>query len=175
MTSSCLQVQICVIFFPYSALHLALRRPIDHISEDFLGGTVIRICLPVQEIRVISLVGMVPHAACTTTADSILQSPWAATTEAWVPRSPCASTREITPMRILCIAVKSSPHSPQLEKACTATKTQHYQEKTLIRGLQVFGSVCILVFLFKPLPHAASPDQFISQLSLFPQESISCP
>ena len=121
-----------------------------------------RICLPVQEIRVLSLVGMVPHAACTTTAHSILQSPWAATTESWVPRSPGSSTREITPVRILCTTVKSSPHSPQLEKVCTATKTQHYQEKMLVRGLQIFGSVCILVFLLKPLPHAASPDQFIS-------------
>ena len=128
-----------VLFFPYSALYLALRRPIDHISEDFLGGMVIRICLPMQEIGVLSLVGMVPHATCTTTTDPILQSPWAATTEAWVPRSPCSSTREITPMRILCTAMKSSPHSPQLEKVYPATKTQRYQEKTLVRACRSLG------------------------------------
>ena len=77
-------------------------------------------------------------------------------------RSPRSAARKTTPRRALSSTAKSSPHSPQLEKVCTATKTQHYQEKMLVRGLQIFGSVCILVFLLKPLPHAASPDQFIS-------------
>ena len=46
-----------------------------------------------------------------------LVSPHATTTEAHVPRAR-ALQREVTAVRSLCSATKSSPHLPQLEKAC---------------------------------------------------------
>ena len=49
---------------------------------------------------------------------SQLLSPHAATTEARMPRA-CALQRETTAMRSPRATTKSSPHSPQLEKACT--------------------------------------------------------
>ena len=42
--------------------------------------------------------------------------------------SPCAATREATAMRSLRTAKKSSPRSPQLEKARAATKTRRNQK-----------------------------------------------
>ena len=48
-----------------------------------------------------------------------LLSPCTTTTEAHVPWSPCSATREATAMRSTCTATKSSPRSPQLEKART--------------------------------------------------------
>ena len=46
-----------------------------------------------------------------------LLSPQATTTEAHVPRARAPQQREATAMRSLCTATKSSPRSPQLEKA----------------------------------------------------------
>lgn len=54
-------------------------------------------------------------------------APGATTTEACVPESEC-STREATAMETLHAAAKSSPHSPQLEKAHAAAKIQHSQK-----------------------------------------------
>ena len=46
-----------------------------------------------------------------------LLSPHATTAEARAPLSPCSTTREATAMRSPHTAMKSSPRSPQLEKA----------------------------------------------------------
>ena len=79
----------------------------------------LRIRLPMQGTRFETWSGKIPHAA-----EQL--SPWATTTEpachsyywsshAW---SPCSATREATAMRSRALATKSSPRSPQLEKAC---------------------------------------------------------
>ena len=46
----------------------------------------------------------------------------------------CSTARETTAVRSPCTAMKSSPCSPQLEKACTAMKTQ-FNQKTLVKKL----------------------------------------
>ena len=76
----------------------------------------LRICLPVQGTRVRALVRKIPHAM-----EQL--SPRATTTEPtchnyWSPYawSPC-SKRKATAMRSPCTTMKSSPCSPQLEKA----------------------------------------------------------
>ena len=91
----------------------------------------LRICLPVQGTGVRALVREDPtrhraakpvchnYWACAVEPTSHnYWSPCATTTEARAPRAPCSATREATAMRSLCTA-KSSPRSPQLEKART--------------------------------------------------------
>ena len=63
-------------------------------------------------------------------------SPHATTTEPaccnyWSPcaQSPCSTTREATAMRSLCTATKSSPCSPQLEKAHAQQRTPNTAKK----------------------------------------------
>lgn len=54
------------------------------------------------------------------------------TTEATCPRACLSSpTREATAMKNPCTETKSRPHSLQLEKAHTATKTQHSKNKKI--------------------------------------------
>ena len=90
-------------------------------TQDFPGGAVVKnlpanagdTCLsPVQED---------PHAT-----EQLI--PLATTTEAHEPRSPYSAIREATAMRSPRTAMKSSPCSPQLEKACAAMKTQRSQK-----------------------------------------------
>ena len=81
--------------------------------------------------------GKIPPAAerlslCTTTTEPAFWSPWATTTEPvshnyWVPvpqllkpvfLEPMLRNKRDTAMRDLCTSTKSSPCSPQLERAC---------------------------------------------------------
>ena len=67
---------------------------------------------------------------CSRVWEPKLLSPWAPSTEARLPKSLCSAAREDTAaVRSPSTAIKSSPHSPQLERACTATNTQHSQSK----------------------------------------------
>ena len=54
---------------------------------------------------------------CSRVSEPQLLSLRATTTEARTPRA-CGRQREATAVRSLCTATKSSPDSPQLEKAC---------------------------------------------------------
>ena len=58
--------------------------------------------------------GMIPQATeqpspCTTSAESVLQSPWGATTEAHTPRSLCSPTTGATAMRSPCATTREGP------------------------------------------------------------------
>ena len=57
-----------------------------------------------------------------------LLSPCTAALEARAPESPCSATRQAATVRSSCIAMKSSLHLGQLEKARAATDTQHSQK-----------------------------------------------
>ena len=95
------------------------------------GGTSLvaqglRICLAMQGTRVRSLVWEDP--TCRGATKPVRHNYWACALEptshnywAHVPqllKSPCSTTREATAMRSPRTAMKSSPRSPQLEKAC---------------------------------------------------------
>ena len=67
----------------------------------------LRIRLPMQGTQVRALVQEDPTCHGAT-------KPVGHTTEAHMPRAPCSATREATAMPVHCM--KSSPHSPQLEK-----------------------------------------------------------
>ena len=54
-----------------------------------------------------------------------LLSPRAATTEARTPRPRAPQQRQATAVRSLHTAAKSSPHSPQLEKACAQQRRRN--------------------------------------------------
>ena len=90
----------------------------------------LRIRLPMQGTRVQALVREDPtchgatkpvrhnYRACALEpVEPQLLSPWATTTEARAPRSHALQTREATAMRSPRTTTKSSPLSPQLEKA----------------------------------------------------------
>ena len=82
----------------------------------------LRIRLPIQGTQVRSLVQEDPTCRgatnlCVTTTKPVLQSPRATTTEAHVPRARALQQREATAMRSPRTTTKSSPCSPQLEKA----------------------------------------------------------
>ena len=92
----------------------------------------LRIRLPMQGTRVRALVREDPtchratkpvrhnYWACAIEpASHNFWSPCATTTEARVLRARAPATREATAMRMPCTTMKSSPCSPQLEKACT--------------------------------------------------------
>ena len=97
---------------------------------DFLVVQWLRIRLPMQGTQVRSLVREDP--TCHEATKPVCYSYWAWALEAtnhnyWAhtpqllkPRhlTPCSATREATAMRSPCTTTKSSPHSPQLEKAC---------------------------------------------------------
>ena len=94
----------------YKALKWALRA--------FLVAQWLRICLPMQGTWVQALVWEDP--TCRGATKPLRHKYWACTLEPashnyW---SPCSATREATAMRSLHTATKSSPRSPQLEKAC---------------------------------------------------------
>ena len=67
--------------------------------------------------------GKTPHAVgtlsnCTSTTESVFQSPHVPTAEGHTPQRPCSKTRETSTMRgPQSLQVKSVPNSPQLEKA----------------------------------------------------------
>ena len=82
----------------------------------------LRIRPPMQETRVQALVREDP--TCRRATKPVCQNYWARAPEPtchnyWSPRalSPCSTTREATAMRSLHTATRSSPCSPQLEKA----------------------------------------------------------
>ena len=84
----------------------------------------LRIHLPMQGTQVRALVREDPTCRGATKPER--HNYWACALEpashnCWSPcaQSPCSATREITAMRSLDASTKSSPHSPQLEKACT--------------------------------------------------------
>ena len=99
----------------------------------------LRICLPMQGTRVRALIQEDPTcrgatkpvlnlcsracepqllSLCSTARKPQLLSPRATTTEARAPRAHAPQQREATAMRSPCTTMKSSPLSPQLEKAC---------------------------------------------------------
>ena len=71
----------------------------------------LRICLPIQGTGVRALVREDP--TCRGATKPVCHNYWSP--RAW---SPCSATREATAMRSPRTAIKSSPRSPQLEKAC---------------------------------------------------------
>ena len=83
----------------------------------------LRIRLPMQGTRVQALVWEDP--TCRGATKPVHHNYWACTLEPmsynhWSPctQSLCSTTREATTMRSPCTVTKSSPHLPQLEKAC---------------------------------------------------------
>ena len=82
-----------------------------------------------------------------------LLSPHAATTEAHVPRV-CAPQQETTTaMRSPCIATKSSPHSPQLEKA----RVQQRRPRCSQKQKKNYSCHYYLIFLYNDLLFALFP------------------
>ena len=107
-------------------------------STSTLGASMVaqwlRICLPMQGTWVWFLIQEEPSCCRANTPIchnywAKLYSPWAATTEACVPQSLCSAAKEATTMGSLCTAMKSSPHSMQLEKACTQQRPSIAESK----------------------------------------------
>ena len=100
-----------------------------HLKREWLQGTSLvaqwlRIRLPMQGTQVRALVWEDPTCCRPTKTKPVCHNYWACALEPashnyWTPRarSPWFATREATSLSSLCTAAKSSPHSPQLEKA----------------------------------------------------------
>ena len=91
--------------------------------------------LPMQGTRVWTLVREDP--TCCGATKPVRHNYWACVWEPashnyWSPRaySPCSATREATAMRSLHTTMKSSPRSPQLEKANAQQRSQKTPQKT---------------------------------------------
>ena len=78
--------------------------------RDFPGGAVVKSACQCRGHGFDLWSGKIPHAV-----EQL--SPWATATEAPAPTAPCSTTREATVMRSPRTATKSSPRSPQLDKA----------------------------------------------------------
>ena len=105
----------------------------DEDKEDMVGTSLVaqwlRICLPMQGTWVWSLVPEDPtchgatkplcHNYWACALEPASHNYWAHVPNYWNPcaESPCSTTREATAMRSPRTAMKSSPRSPQLEKA----------------------------------------------------------
>ena len=99
----------------------------------------LRIRLPTQETQVWALVREDP--TCRGATKPVRQDYWACTLEAashnyWahMPKSPCSTTREATAMRSPRTTMKSSPRSPQLEKARAQQQRPHTDKNKLIKN-----------------------------------------
>ena len=105
----------------------------------------LRTRLPMQGTRVRALVRQDPtcHGATkprvpqllslhSRTCEPQLLSPCATTTEACTPRAHALQQREATAMRSPHTAMKSSPHSPQLEKARAQQRRPNTAKNKLI-------------------------------------------
>ena len=104
------------------------KETMAQVSKVYVGTSLVaqwlRIHLPMQGTRVQALVREDP--TCRGKTKPVCHNYWAcalapACCNYWSPRasSPCPTTREATAMRSPRTATKSSPRSPQLEKACT--------------------------------------------------------
>ena len=116
--------------------------------RDFPGGAVVKnLSDNAGDTGLEPWSGKIPHAVeqlspCAATTEPVLWSLWATTTEPtchnyWSPRTyNLCSTREATAMRSLCTATKSSPHSPQLEKARTQQRKPNAAKKHINKFLK---------------------------------------
>ena len=89
----------------------------------------LRIHLPMQGTRVQALVREDP--TCRGAIKPVSHNYWAHAPQLLKPArlEPMLRNKRSHTMRNLCTAMKSSPHSPQLEKARATTKTQRSQKK----------------------------------------------
>ena len=98
----------------------------------------LRIHLLMQGTRIRALVQEDP--TCRGAAKPVRHNYWACTVEptshnCWSPCawSLCSTKGEATAMRSPCTAMKSSPHSPQLEKACMQQRRPNATKNKLIK------------------------------------------
>ena len=100
----------------------------------------LRICLPMQGTWVRSLAR--EDHTCHGATKPMCYKYWACALEAashnyWSPHaySPCSATREATALRSPSTARKSSPRSPQLEKACAQQRRPNSTKKKFLKSL----------------------------------------
>ena len=132
-----------ILFLPLKARTTCLK--LRNCNSIKIPGTSpvaqwLRICLPMQGTRVWSLVREDPtcrratkpmcHNYWACTLEPTCHNYWARVPQRLKPPHPRARApqREATATRSPRTTMKSSPHSPQLEKAHAATKTQHSQK-----------------------------------------------